>query len=97
MITNYFQPLDNNYKDMHSDFKWKKINVNESKDFVDININFHDEKVVNIPLHCSTELDFFKLILKNELFDNIAKGTNSYVDLCKKNWKNKWRLKKKNT
>ena len=50
----------------------------------DININFHEDKVVNIPSHCSTELDFFKLIFTDELFENIAKGTNDYVDLCKK-------------
>ena len=79
---------------MHSDFKWKKINVNESKDFVDININFHDEKVVNIPLHCSTELDFFKLIFKDVLFYNIAKGTDSYVDLCKKKLEEQMEIEK---
>ena len=62
----------------------------------DIKINFHEDEVFNIPTHCSTELDFFKLIFTDELFENIAKGTNEYVDLCKKNWKNKWRLKKKN-
>ena len=38
MITNYFQILDNNYKDIHSDPKWKKINFNESKDLEDIKI-----------------------------------------------------------
>jgi hypothetical protein len=42
----------------------------------DININFHEDKVVNIPSHCSTELDFFKLIFTDELFENIAKGNN---------------------
>ena len=66
MITNYFQPLDNNYKDMHSDSKWKKIIINELKDFVDININFHDYKDINVPSHCSTELDFFKLLFTDE-------------------------------
>ena len=50
----------------------------------DININFHEDKVVNIPLHCSTELDFFKLIFIDELFENIAKGTNDCVVLFKK-------------
>ena len=49
----------------------------------DININFLEDKVVNIPSHCSTELDFFKLIFTDELFENIAKGTNDYVDLWK--------------
>ena len=54
MITNYFHPLDNNYKDTHSDPKWKKINANESNDLEDININFIEDKVVNIPSYCST-------------------------------------------
>ena len=81
MITNYFQPLDDNYKDTHSDPKWKKINTNEANNLEDININFLEDKVVNIPSHCSTELDFFKLIFTDELFENIAKGTNDYVDL----------------
>ena len=62
----------------------------------DININFHEDKVVNIPSNFSTELYYFKLIYTDELFENIAKGTNEYVDLCKKNWKKKWRYKKKN-
>ena len=94
MITNYFKPLDNNYKDKHSDSKWKKINVNESKDSVDININFHEDKIINIPSHCSTELDFFKLIFTDELFENIAKGTNSYVDLCKKKFEEQMEIEK---
>ena len=85
MISNYFQPLDSNYKDTHSDSKWEK-NVNESKDLEVININFQEDKVVNIPSLCSTELDIFKLIFP---FENIAKGINEYEDLCKKNWKNK--------
>jgi len=54
MITNYFQPLDDNYKDTHSDPKWKKINANVANNLEDININFHEDKAVNIPSHCST-------------------------------------------
>ena len=96
MITNYFQPFDDNYKDTHSDPKWEKINTNEANNLEDININFHQDKVVNIPSHCSTELDFFKLKFIDELFENIAKGNNDYIDFCKKKWENKWRLKKKN-
>ena len=46
MITNYFQPLDDNYKDTHSDPKWKKINTNEADNLEYININFHEDKVV---------------------------------------------------
>ena len=87
MITNYFQILDNNYKDTHSDPKRKKINANESKDLEDIKINFHEDEVVNIPTHCSTELNFFKLIFTDELFANMAKDTNEYVDLYKKKLK----------
>ena len=46
MIINYFQLLDDNYKDTHSDPKWKKINTNEANNLEDININFHEDKVV---------------------------------------------------
>ena len=46
MITNYFQLLDDNYKDTHSDPKWKKINTNEADNLEYININFHEDKVV---------------------------------------------------
>ena len=52
----------------------KKLNSNESKDLKGININFHEDKVVSIPSNCLTELDFFKLIFTDELFDNILKG-----------------------
>ena len=75
MILNYFQILDNNYKDTHSDPKQKKVNGNESKDLEDIMINFHEDKVVYIPTYCSIELDFFKIIFTDELFENNAKGT----------------------
>ena len=49
MIANYFQPLDDNYKDAHSDPKWKKINTNEANNLEDININFQEDKAANIP------------------------------------------------
>ena len=62
----------------------EKINTNEANNLEDININFLEDKVVNIPSHCSTELDFFKLIFIDELFENIAKGTNDCVVLFKK-------------
>ena len=39
MITNYFQPLDDNYKDTHSDPKLKKINTNEVNNLEDINLH----------------------------------------------------------
>jgi len=96
MITNYFQSLDDNYKDTNSDPKWKKINVNEANNLEDININFHEDKIVNIPSHCSAELDFFKLKFKDELFENIAKGTNDYVyvDLCKKKMEEQMEIEK---
>jgi hypothetical protein len=94
MITNYFKPLYGNYKDNHSDPRWKKINTNEANNLEDININFHEDKVVNIPSHCSTELDFFKLKFTDELFENIAKGNNDYVDLCKKKLEEQMEIEK---
>ena len=52
----------------------EKLNSNESKDLENININFHEDKVVSIPSNCLTELDFFKLIFIDESFNNIVKG-----------------------
>ena len=52
----------------------EKINTNEANNLEDININFPEDKVANIPSYCSTELDFFKLKFTDELFENIAKG-----------------------
>ena len=94
MITNYFQSLGDNYKDTHSDRKWKKINTNEANNCKDININFHEDKVVNIPSHCLIELNFFKVKFTDELFENISKGTNDYVDLCKKKLEEQMEIEK---
>ncbi len=49
MITNYFLSLDNNCKDTHTDFEWKKINSNNSNALNVINLNYHEDKVFNIP------------------------------------------------
>ena len=49
-----FSTTSDKYKDTHSDPKWKKINANVANNLEDININFHEDKAVNIPSHCST-------------------------------------------
>ena len=51
----------------------EKINSNNSNEFKGININFHKDKVFNIPSNCKwISLDFFKLIFTDEILENVV-------------------------